>query len=234
MDKAHVSAWHRRQWKALGWAFALEIALVAGLLALLLAQRTPPAPQEVALSIEPLPKPVAEKRAPPPKPEPPKPVVRPVTTPPPSPTVVAPAPVAPPPIQLPQPVVEAPAVVITKPVEAVAIAAPPPVVRVEPPPPPPPPDNADIARSYNAKLSAAVQAAFVVPSAARNLSFKGRARIEFGLRDGVVSAIRVVQSSGLGVVDRAAVTAVESAAFPSPPPALQGRDGVYQIWVACY
>jgi len=35
-------------------------------------------------------------------------------------------------------------------------------------------------------------------------------------------------------VDRAALKAVELAAFPAPPAALAGKEGVYQIWVACY
>ena len=91
----------------------------------------------------------------------------------------------------------------------------------------------DPAIAYNAKLAAAVQAAFEVPATATALNFKGRTRVEFNLLDGVVSAIRVVQSSGLGASDRAALKAVQTAAFPPPPPALQGNPGTYQIWVAC-
>ncbi len=92
----------------------------------------------------------------------------------------------------------------------------------------------DPATAYNAKLSAAVQAAFEVPATASALNFKGRTRLEFTLRDGVVSQIRVIQSSGLGAVDRAAVKAVQAAAYPPPPSALQGKEGSYQIWVACF
>lgn len=88
--------------------------------------------------------------------------------------------------------------------------------------------------AYNVKLAAAVQAAFDVPGSAKALSFKGRARMEFSLHDGKVSAIRVLQSSGLSAVDRAAIKAVESASYPAPPAALQNKEGVYQIWVACY
>jgi len=73
----------------------------------------------------------------------------------------------------------------------------------------------------------------VVPGPALALGFKGRARLEFHLRDGVASNVKIIQPSGLGAVDRAALKAVEAAAFPSPPPALAGKDGVYQIWVAC-
>jgi TonB family protein len=92
----------------------------------------------------------------------------------------------------------------------------------------------DPALAYNVKLAAAVQAAFEVPGSAKALSFKGRARMEFSLHDGKVSAIRVIQSSGLSAVDRAATKAVETASYPLPPAGLQNKDGVYQIWVACY
>jgi len=98
----------------------------------------------------------------------------------------------------------------------------------------PPAPVVDPALAYNAKLAAAVQAAFVVPGPAAALGFKGRARVEFHLRDGIVSNAKIIQASGLGAVDRAALKAVEMASFPVPPPALVGKEGVYQIWVACY
>ena len=98
----------------------------------------------------------------------------------------------------------------------------------------PPAPVVDPALAYNVKLAAAVQAAFVVPGPAAALGFKGRARVEFHLRDGIVSNAKVVQASGLGAVDRAALKAVEMASFPVPPPALVGKEGVYQIWVACF
>lgn len=85
--------------------------------------------------------------------------------------------------------------------------------------------------AYNSKLNAAVQAAFRVPAAAADIGFKGRVRVEFALRDGVVSDIRILQPSGLSMVDRAAITAVESAKYPLPPQVLQGKNGTYQIWV---
>ena len=106
---------------------------------------------------------------------------------------------------------------------------PPAVAPVNPPAP-----VVDPALAYNVKLAAAVQAAFVVPGPAAALGFKGRARVEFHLRDGIVSNAKIIQASGLGAVDRAALKAVEMASFPVPPPALVGKEGVYQIWVACY
>jgi TonB family protein len=94
--------------------------------------------------------------------------------------------------------------------------------------------SVDPALAYNIKLAAAVQAAFEVPGSAKALGFKGKARIEFSMRNGVVSSIRVIQSSGLSAVDRAAVTAVQVASFPHPPSTMQNKDGFYQIWVACF
>jgi TonB family protein len=92
----------------------------------------------------------------------------------------------------------------------------------------------DPAIAYNVKLAAAVQAAFEIPAAVSALGFKGRTQVEFVLRDGLVSAIRVIQGSGLGAADRAAIKAVQAAVYPPPPPALQGREGRYQIWVVCF
>jgi len=92
----------------------------------------------------------------------------------------------------------------------------------------------DPAIAYNVKLAAAVQAAFEIPAAVSALSFKGRTQVEFVLRDGHVSAIRLLQGSGLGAADRAAIKAVQAAAYPPPPPSLLGRDGRYQIWVVCF
>ena len=90
-----------------------------------------------------------------------------------------------------------------------------------------------ILAAYNAKLTAAVQAAFRVPSTAADMGFKGRVRIEFTLRNGVVINVRVDVPSGFRAVDRAAVRAVQTANYPLPPQVLLGKDGTYQIWVAC-
>lgn len=100
-------------------------------------------------------------------------------------------------------------------------------------PPPALAPAVDPSPAYNAKLAAAVQAVFEVPAAAAELNFRGRTRVEFSLRDGVVSMVRIVQTSGLGVADRAAVKAVQAARYPAPPLPLQGKEGTYQIWVAC-
>jgi periplasmic protein TonB len=121
------------------------------------------------------------------------------------------------------------AAVPSPPSQTTATAAPPQAAVAATPPP-----TIDPAPAYNAKLAAAVQAAFELPAAASALNFKGRTRIEFSLKEGVATAIRVVTTSGLGAVDRAAMKAVQSAVYPPPPAALQTRESPYQIWVACY
>jgi TonB family protein len=215
----------RRPWLAFGSALGVEAALGVVFVGWLITHRPQPPEPVVPLTIEAVKPPVVEN---PPEPEKPRP------TPPPAPAVAKvqpraatpPPPAAPPVAAAPQAPEPAPAAV-PAPVAAPVAAAP------IPAPPPPSAPAVDPSPAYNARLSAAVQAAFEVPAAAAALGFKGRTRVEFSLRDGVVSGIRVVQTSGLGLADRAAMRAVQVAAFPAPPPALQGKDGVYQIWVAC-
>ena len=208
-----------RPWQAFGSALGLEFVALAAVVAWIAAH--PPQPLEVVvpLTIEITPEPD--------KPAPPE-VIKAVTPAPaprlPTPVAAQPEPKPPPPEPIAAPVAPTPQAVATP----TAFTAPPPPARVTAPTP-----SVDPALAYNAKLAAAVQAAFSVPAAAAALNFKGRTRVEFALRDGVVSAIRVLQSSGLGAADRAAIKAVETASFPAPPPSLQGKDGSYQIWVAC-
>jgi periplasmic protein TonB len=239
-----------QQWKAFGSALGLEAAAALALVAWF-SLHPPQLPQlaPLALVIEPLaaeqpepppalnlpklqPIPVVQNSAPvpktvktlearvqPPAAPPQQPLPLPATSPP----VLAPpvaSATAPPlePMAAPVPVVSPPvaSATVTNPPAAHSAAA-----------------NGDAALAYNAKLAAAVQAAFEVPTTAVELNFKGRSRVEFKLVQGLAIQIVLVQPSGLGVVDRAAIRAVQSAVFPSPPPGLQARDGTYQIWVAC-
>lgn len=216
----------RRQWQAFGSALGLEAAVIGVLIAWLASH--PPVPPEpvVPLSIESLAAPSPDK---PPEPEkakplpvlPPlvKPVLRVVTPP-----VVAP-PATPPVVAAATPMVSPlPSVV---PAAATATAAPTPAL-----PAVTANSAVDPALAYNARLTAAAQAAFEVPGAVTALGFKGRARVAFSLRDALPSAIHIVQSSGLGAMDRAAIKAVQLAAYPQPPASLQGKEISYQIWVA--
>ncbi len=138
--------------------------------------------------------------------------------------VVAAAPVpAPPtpPVQRPEP---APIVANDSP-----IAEPP--APVAPPPPPSANLRADREAEFAARVRAAIQAAVSYPPAARISGFRGRARVEFNFRDGVASQMRIIQTSGAGLIDRAAIAAVETAAYPQAPESLKGRDQVYQVTV---
>jgi periplasmic protein TonB len=231
---ASMGGFGTRQWRAFAAAVSLEsLIIVGGLMGV--ALQPPRAIDNVALiSIEPAPKVVEGK-----PPEPNAPLPKPIVVP--QPLVQAPKPVAPPVAVAPsQPPVQTPVAVptpaVVTPVVEPAVATPAPVAKpVVPAQPvaPPPVAAVDPSIAYNGRLAAAVQAAFEVPASAAALNFKGRTRVEFNLTDGVVLAARVIQSSGLGAVDRAAVKAVQAASFPAPPAALQGKEGVYQIWVAC-
>lgn len=168
------------------------------------------------------------------------------------------APVRPPEVGLPAPVdtpvTPAPTVAAT----AAPMAFPPsPVAQAAPhavqappqsPPPPPPPTkapaavpvpavqpapaaNADPSPAYKSQLTAAAQAAFQVPGTVAALNFKGRARVGFKLTGQTVSAIVLVQSSGLGAMDRAALAAVQNAQYPKAPAELRDREISFEIWV---
>ncbi len=103
----------------------------------------------------------------------------------------------------------------------------------EPAPPPPQPvvAKAEPSAEYAAKVHAAVQAAHYYPPAAVSLHFSGRVRVEFHLRDVTVSGVKLLVASGIGMIDRAALQAVQNARYPEPPPEIQGTDHVYQVWV---
>ena len=214
-----------RHWESLGAAIVLEVALVAGVLAWM-AMHPPTLPEQVIpLIIEAV---VPAEPAKPLKPQ------KPVLPPPQLPRSRPVLPAAPPPqltpVPTPLPPAQAAAPVQAAPVpitQAVAAPSPTPmpVQRAAPVP------AIDAINAYNAKLTAAAQAAFEVPGSVTALNFKGRARVGFKLRDGLASSIAIVQSSGLGAMDRAATKAVQTAAFPQPPQSLQGQELSYEIWV---
>jgi protein TonB len=214
----------RRPWRAFGSALGLEVLVIGVLMAWLAARTAEPTPAAVPLSIETLLTPALERPREPERVRPPvlppvKPLLRTPTPPAPVPTPVVAAAITPPLTPAPSPI-------------AAPAAAP--VVASAAPAQPVAPSTANLvdpAQAYNAKLTAAAQAAFEVPGAVTALAFKGRARVEFNLRDAVASSIHIVQTSGLGAMDRAALKAVQNAAFPQPPASLQGKELRYQIWV---
>jgi len=157
----------------------------------------------------------ADPPPPTPKEEPkPKPVVKSVTHPTPVKIVQAP----------PQPV-PSPLVVDSP----VAVPPPPPA------PPAPPPQQVDKTAEkeadFAARLRIAIQSAVVYPAAARRLGYRGKARVEFIFRDGLVHQVRIIQSSSIGMLDNAALAAVNNASYPTLPESLKGKDVPYQVTV---
>jgi protein TonB len=59
----------------------------------------------------------------------------------------------------------------------------------------------------------------------------GRTLVGFVYRDGAVSDIHVVTSSGMGLLDHAALAAVRDAVCPPPPHGLEGKSLPEQLWV---
>ncbi|MFM0212627.1 TonB family protein [Paraburkholderia sediminicola] len=102
-----------------------------------------------------------------------------------------------------------------------------------PHPPPPPPAQAPAVQtaSFQGALRAAIQVALRYPESARMAGMSGRTRVAFQYRDGVVSDASVVVSSGIGLLDRAALAAVRDAAYPKPEPEFVGKTLPEQLWV---
>ena len=159
---------------------------------------------------------VFEDTPPPPK-EAPRPKIKPV------PQVVHPRPLptpAPPPIRH----------IATPTVEDSPVALP------APPPPPAQPipqldRTAEREAEFASKVKAAIQAAVVYPAAARNMGYRGKARVEFTLRDGVPHQAHIIQGSGIGMIDNAALAAVANARYPMTPESIKGKDIPYQVTV---
>ncbi|MEM5434359.1 TonB family protein [Paraburkholderia diazotrophica] len=133
-----------------------------------------------------------------------------------------PQPVAPPPAPTPVPV-PAPN---TGPAQSAAPTEPAPAPRPAPAPAPARPDA-----SFEAALRAAIQAALRYPESARMEGTTGRTLVAFVYRDGAVSDLHVVTSSGMGLLDHAALAAVRDAACPPPPHGLEGKSLREQLWV---
>jgi len=125
----------------------------------------------------------------------------------------------------PVPVPEPPAPTPTPMASTIAEAQPP------PPPVPVPATAIDKEAEFAARLKAAIQAAVSYPPAARNMGFRGKARVEFVFRNGSTHQVRVIQGSGIGMIDNAALAAVANAVYPAAPDSLKGKDMLYQVTV---
>lgn len=94
-----------------------------------------------------------------------------------------------------------------------------------------PPQPAVVTPAYRSRVRAAVQRAVKYPFAARIAQITGKVRVSFVYSHGQVSDEHVLVSSGAAVLDQAALSAVENAMIPEPPPNLRGRVLHFSIWV---
>ena len=207
-------------WSSLGMAFALEALVVVSLLLWLAYREVPVHFSALPIEIENTPK-VNEPEPPkvqPPLPKPPKIEPKPLKEPP---KVKVPTP----PIPIPESVVQAPSV--ATPNAFTQVATPP------APPPPPPVESKPMGPSdeYIARVRAAVQAAFAYPMAAAEMGLHGRARVGFNLRNTTASDVKIINGSGLGLIDRAALAAVQKAAYPNPPAEQKDKTNYCEVWI---
>ncbi|RDU94865.1 TonB family protein [Trinickia dinghuensis] len=216
----------RPLYRSAALALLVEAMMLAGLFVWLEQPRELPPPQPMTIALAP---PVqAPKPAPPePKPVPPKPQPKPVVQPRRVPVVHEVRHVVheQPPKAVQQPVM--PPAPAPAPVPAAAPTDAAPVVHEAAPAPAPSRPDA----SFEAEMRAAIQSALKYPEAARMAGMEGRARVAFVYRDGAVSEVKLVISSGVGMLDRAAVAAVRDAAYPQPPAAFAGKRLAEQLWV---
>jgi protein TonB len=227
-----------RRWPlAAGAALLLEVIIIGTLWWLADHAAPPPAPPPMQIVLEaakPAPKTVAPPTPKPPKPEPkqkPIPIPKTVVRPQPRPVIhkVQPKPVQPPP-PMPEPRLVAPPAPAPDTRPAMPVAAPTPPAPPQPPAPPAP-DAASIKAIFEAELRSAIQAAVRYPQAARMMQLTGKTLVGFDFRDGAVSHLRVVTSSGADLLDHAALDAVRNAPYPTTPKALQGKVMAFTIWV---
>jgi protein TonB len=227
-----VAGEQRHRLEAIGIAIMLECAILGGGFALFALMPGPAKSDPAPVTLD-LAQPPEEKQ-----PEPPKPRLRPPE--PRKPLPPEPGPVPPVPQPAPQPPEPPPSQPAVKPVPDLQ-PAPEPTPFSEPvappaPPPPPVPAPPTLARPdpmllYAAQVKAAVQSAVVYPAQAQRQRLVGRTRVQFTLRDGKPSEASVLQSSGLGVLDQAALASVAAARYPAPSDDLAGVARQFQVWV---
>ena len=216
----HSTAAVSKPLQAFWLAVAIEVAIIAAVAALLASSVSKHVADTEAVALT-----LVDEPAPPEK------IVEPKPLPIPQPVKML-TKISPPKLATPQtPVMQA-----TPPVAEVlsdiptAFADPAPAV-APPPPPAPVHGKVDPNAEYAGKVHAAVQAAYFYPPAAAAMRFSGRVRVEFHLRDGHVVESHVLQTCGIGLFDKAALQAVQSAQYPEPPAALRAQELQYQIWV---
>ena len=162
-------------------------------------------------------------------PKPPKPHVRP--KPPPPHPVVRPKPQPVPP--KPRPIVHHRPVPLPTPVKKMPPPRPKAVPR--PPPPPPPPSPAVVAQAvdrYAVMLRTRIQQGLVVPPRVAALRLSGKAVVAFELTPaGRLLWVRIMRSSGIGAIDRAALAAVRDRRYPPFTKSMPRRPTVFRVRV---
>jgi protein TonB len=81
------------------------------------------------------------------------------------------------------------------------------------------------------EVRAAVQAALRYPMAARTMHLTGRARVLLDYHGGTVSHPSLLLSSGVPMLDEAALAAARVASYPKPPPDIGNRLLPMMIWI---
>lgn len=93
-------------------------------------------------------------------------------------------------------------------------------------------DNRAETRTLTSLIRDAVQAAVQCPKAARMMDQSGKTGVAFDFRDGVVAgSVQLARSSGLTVLDAAALAAVRNAHYPDAPPGALNQVMHLLIWV---
>lgn len=86
--------------------------------------------------------------------------------------------------------------------------------------------------AFHSRIRNAVQAAVRCPPAARMLNQSGKAGVAFDYRDGAVNgSLQLVRSSGMPILDTAALAAVRNAHYPEAPPEMLNHILHLQVWV---
>lgn len=76
---------------------------------------------------------------------------------------------------------------------------------------------------YRGQVNSAIQAATSCSSAAKNMELKGKVRVQFNLLDSAPSVAKVINSSGVPILDNLALNAVQNAKYPKPPTEFIGQ-----------
>lgn len=96
----------------------------------------------------------------------------------------------------------------------------------------PAPDDARLISRYAASLRALIQAQLTVPESVRALGLDGDTVIQFRLApSGQLLSARVVSSSGIPPIDRAALADVKSLRYPPFPPTLPAVATTFSVLV---